>query len=122
MVGVELLQRAESSGLRLVREGDTVHVHGPKEAAPIVREIAAHKGDVLCAWWSWQARRLLSAVHDVDLRQDLEDIFEETASTREYVQNQTRESAEAIAFGSLVTEMVWRGLPVVINVERSASR
>ena len=47
MDGVELLKRAEEAGLIVTCVGDNLGIHGPKSAENIVREITAHKSEVM---------------------------------------------------------------------------
>ncbi len=113
-----LLDRAERAGLRLHLDGDALRVRGPREAGGIVAELRQHKPDIIAAWWTWQARRLLVQVPDPDVRQDLADLFDEIAAHREYEQIQHRREAEQIAFGALVAALLARGLPVRCSIQR----
>jgi hypothetical protein len=49
MDGVALLRRAEEAGLRVEAVGDKLVVRGPRQAEPMVRLLAEHKGAVLAA-------------------------------------------------------------------------
>lgn len=118
---VELLDRAEAAGLRIVREGDLLHVEGPAGADSIIEALRQQKADILSAWWCWQASRILRQVDDDDTRSDLLDVFDEIAASREYEHELHREDAEYVAFGGLIAECLRRGLPVVVSVDRGAA-
>ena len=107
---VDLLYKAEAAGLRIVRDGDTLLVYGPPEAEPIVEQLREHKPAILNQWWNWQARRLLAGVDDLDLRQDLADVFDERAAICEYDGGLPAPDAEQLAFGELVAEAIRRGV------------
>ena len=49
MDAVTLLLRAQRAGLRVERTGDKLVVRGPRQAEPVVKLIAEHKGEVLAA-------------------------------------------------------------------------
>jgi hypothetical protein len=53
MDGMNLLDRAHEAGLTVVADGDHLKVTGPRRAAPIVAELAAHKAEVLAALTGW---------------------------------------------------------------------
>ena len=122
MDALTLLDHAEAAGLRIIREGDLLHITGPTEAADIVRQISERKPAILSSWWTWQASRLLRQIKDADTRQTLAGTFDETAAHREYEQNQDRQTAEAIAFGALVAECVWRQLPIAVTYSPHAKK
>lgn len=122
MDALVLLNRAERAGLRVVLDGDALRVHGPKDAAGIVDELRRHKDDIIAAWWSWQSERLLGQVRDDDTRQDLADLFDDIAASREYELDHHRQDAEHVAFGALIAAMLARGLTVRCSIEREHAR
>ncbi len=65
--------------------------------------------------WAAAAGRLLSSCPDTDIREDLEDLFEETAAVLEYDQELSRAEAEELAFGRVLFEMLRRS-PAVRSV------
>ncbi len=44
---IGLLERAMLAGLTVVADGDRLRITGPKSAAEVVKELAAHKAEVL---------------------------------------------------------------------------
>ncbi len=60
--------------------------------------------------WADDARKLLATCPDANLRSDLLDHFEETASTLEHDQGNPRQVAEMLAFGDLLVEILRRGI------------
>ena len=59
MEALRLLRRAHQAGLAVALTGDQVVVRGPKQAEPLVRLLAAHKGEIIEALTdavSWAAR------------------------------------------------------------------
>jgi hypothetical protein len=62
--------------------------------------------------WSTMAREAVAYCEDPGLRQDMRDLFEETAATLEYEQGLKRSDAEAQAFGTIVFEMLRHGIDV----------
>ena len=49
MGGIDLLKRAADAGLTVTRNGDRLVIQGPKSASAIVKELIAHKPEVLDA-------------------------------------------------------------------------
>ena len=62
--------------------------------------------------WAADARKVIAALTDPTLRSDLTDHFEETAAALEYDQARPRQTAEMLAFGELLTEILRRGIDV----------
>ena len=115
MDALALLSEAEDAGLAVEAQGDKLLVQGPKSAEQIVRKLAEHKPTILKALqpdWPADARRVIATLPDPTLRSDLTDHFEETAATLEYDQGQPRQTAEMLAFGELLTEILRRGINV----------
>lgn len=113
-----LLDRAELAGLVIRLDGDLLHIRGPREAAGLAQEIGQHKPQVLACWWTWQAHRLLRQVQDNDLRQDLQDLFDERFAVA-VADSDDEPSAAMLAMGELIFDMTRRGIPVRVgHVER----
>lgn len=57
MIALTLIAAAERAGLSVTPVGDRLRITGPKTAAPIARQILAHKAEVFDAlapfhaWW-----------------------------------------------------------------------
>ena len=74
MDALRLLDRAREAGLAIATAGDKLIVRGPRQAEPVVRLLAANKGQILAAladakdWQSrhWEAVSHWNALHDKD--------------------------------------------------------
>ena len=113
-----LLNQAGEAGLVVHRKSNRLEVRGPSETESIVNELRERKGEILAAWWCWQASRILRQIDDPDVRSELQDAFDEVAASREHEHDLNREDAEHVAFGALVAECLRRGLPVTAIVDR----
>jgi hypothetical protein len=109
-----LLDDAERAGLTIRLEGDRIHIAGPREAANFAHAIGARKPEVLAAWWSWQARRLIRQVDDPDVRSDLHDLFDERFAIAATYSGDDP-SAAMLAMGELIFDMIQRGIPVRVG-------
>jgi hypothetical protein len=67
MDGLTLLDRAQKAGLAVRAEGGKLVVRGPKRAEPVVRLLAAHKGEIITALADeardWQTRHKEAIQH-----------------------------------------------------------
>ncbi len=62
--------------------------------------------------WTADARKVIAQFTDPGLRSDLTDHYEETAAALEYDQARPRQTAEMLAFGELLAEILRRGIDV----------
>src|SRR5262245_55975919 len=71
--GVALLARARAAGLTVRSYGDRLLIRGPRSAAPLVRQLATNKGEVLAALAgqaggeAWDRRVAHGLLDDFDL-------------------------------------------------------
>jgi hypothetical protein len=106
-----LLQRAWAAGLSLTVEGNRLTIRGPRKAEPIVRELIAHKPDVLDL-----VRAATVEPTPSDLPSDWHLLWDERAAIMEYDGGLPRERAEAEAFKDILRCMREAGVaPLRIN-------
>ena len=62
--------------------------------------------------WASDARKVIAQFAAPALRSDLTDQYEETAATLEHEQGNAHQTAEMLAFGELLAEILRRGIDV----------
>jgi hypothetical protein len=95
-----LLRRARAAGLSLTVAGDRLTVRGPRAAEPIVRELAAHKAEVLDF-----LRQATIEPTPSELPPDWHFVWDERAAIMEYDGGLPRERAEVEALKDVLRQM-----------------
>ena len=112
---LRFLDELVALGVIVERVGNRLRVDAP---AGVLSEgirscLCKHKSELLEAVspnWAADAMKVISEIRGVQVRRDLRDSYEETAATLEHQQGLARLDAEMQAFGSLLFEILGRGL------------
>ncbi len=100
-------QRTQETRLR--GNLDDTGVSGLRSRVP--SESAEERSEVKPDWPA-DARKVINQFADPDLRSYLTDHYEETAATLEHEQGNAHQTAEMLAFGELLAEILRRGIDV----------
>lgn len=124
MDGLILIRQAEAAGLTVLADGDKLVIRGPRMGELLAKQLLANKPlvmavlkgspeeDVTTTNWAADARKVIAQFTDPALRFDFTDHYEETAAKLEHEQGHPRQTAEMLAFGELLAEILRRGINV----------